>query len=338
LIAEGSEALSESNFWKDRPTLVTGATGFLGQTVSRQLVGFGADVISLVRSSATDRGSASSFLNSNTTVANGDVRDQAGLENLLAKHKIDTVFHFAAQTIVGSANKDPIPTFEANIAGTWAILEACRKAGSIRQMVLSSSDKAYGEAKSLPYTEELALLGGRPYETSKACADLLAQSYASAFGIPVAITRCGNFYGPGDFNWSRIVPGTVRSVVKGERPLIRSDGLFVRDYFHIQDGASANLLLAEKLAGDPTLKGQAFNFSNETYVTVLDLVKKILAYMNSSLEPDVRNEASNEIRNQSLSAQKARRILGWKPHFTLDERLGQTIDWYVDYFSKRPSD
>ena len=333
MTADRRQVLSKNDFWNGRPTLVTGATGFLGQAVSQHLARQGAKVISLVRSSAAERGEAASFLNSNTTVVSGEIRDQSGLEYLMAKHKVDTIFHFAAQTIVGLANKDPIPTLETNIAGTWALLEAARKAGSIRQMVLSSSDKAYGEAVSLPYTEDLPLLGGRPYETSKACADLLAQSYASTFGLPVAITRCGNFYGPGDFNWSRIVPGTVRSVVKGERPLIRSDGLFIRDYFHIQDGASANLLLAEKLSEDPTLRGQAFNFSNETYVTVLDLVKKILTYMKSPLEPDVRNEASNEIRNQSLNAEKARRVLGWKPNYTLDERLGQTVDWYVDYFA-----
>jgi CDP-glucose 4,6-dehydratase len=205
----------------------------------------------------------------------------------------------------------------------------------VRQIVLASSDKAYGEAEKLPYDESTPLCGRHPYDVSKSCADLIAQSYAATYGLPVAITRCGNFYGPGDLNWNRIVPGTIRSVLRGERPLIRSDGTLVRDYFFVEDGAGAYLLLAEKLAAEPALRGEAFNFSNETQLTVLELVQKLLELMGSRLTPDVRGEANNEIKHQSLSAAKARQRLGWKPLYTLEEGLRRTIPWYSSFLATR---
>jgi CDP-glucose 4,6-dehydratase len=228
-----------------------------------------------------------------------------------------------------------VATFESNIQGTWALLEACRRSPRVKQIVLASSDKAYGDADKLPYDEDTPLRGRHPYDVSKSCADLIAQAYASTYGLPVAITRCGNFYGPGDLNWNRIVPGTVRSVLRGERPVIRSDGTHVRDYFYVEDGAAAYLMLAEKLAGDPTLWGEAFNFSNETQVTVLELVHKLLDALGSRLTPDVRNEASNEIKHQSLSAAKARGRLGWEPLFTLEEGLSRTVPWYRNFLGLR---
>ena len=175
------------------------------------------------------------------------------------------------------------------------------------------------------------MIGRHPYDVSKSCADLIAQAYAATYDLPVAITRCGNLYGGGDLNWNRIVPGTIRSIILGQRPVIRSDGAFVRDYFYAEDGAAANMLLAEKLGTDPALKGHAFNFSNETQVTVSELVERILKLMDSNLEPDVRNEATNEIRHQYLSAAKARATLGWQPLFSLDEGLQQTIAWYTEF-------
>jgi CDP-glucose 4,6-dehydratase len=201
----------------------------------------------------------------------------------------------------------------------------------VKQIVIASSDKAYGEHEQLPYNEDAPLIGRYPYDVSKSCADLIAQSYAATYDLPVAITRCGNLYGGGDLNWNRIVPGTIRSVIRGQRPVIRSDGNFVRDYFYAEDAAAANMLLAEKLATDPSLKGRAFNFSNETQATVVDLVQRILKLMDSDLEPDIRNEATNEIRRQYLSAAKAREALGWHPLFSLDEGLQQTIAWYRDF-------
>jgi CDP-glucose 4,6-dehydratase len=260
------------------------------------------------------------------------------MERVLGEYEVDTVMHLAAQTIVQIANRNPISTFESNIGGTWALLEACRRSPRVRQIVVASSDKAYGDQPVLPYDESTPLAGRHPYDVSKSCSDLIALSYAATYGLPVATTRCGNFYGGGDLNWNRIVPGTIRSVLRDERPVIRSDGQFVRDYFYVEDGAAAYMRLVERMAADPTLHGQAFNFSNEIQVTALDLVERILSDMGSSLAPDIRNEASNEIRHQYLSAAKARALLGWSPLFTLDEGLARTIAWYRAYFNAAGQD
>jgi CDP-glucose 4,6-dehydratase len=217
------------------------------------------------------------------------------------------------------------------VGGTWALLEACRRSPTVSQVVVASSDKAYGDYEALPYDEETPLRARHPYDASKAAADLIAQSYAASYRLPVAITRCGNFYGGGDLNWSRLVPGTIRSVLRGQRPIIRSDGNHVRDYLYAADGAAASMLLAERLAETPDLRGQTFNFSNEVQLTVLELVETILALMDSDLNPDVCNNATNEIRHQYLSAAKARELLGWGPLFTLNEGLRQTVDWYTNF-------
>jgi CDP-glucose 4,6-dehydratase len=320
-----------SNFWLDRPTLVTGATGLVGGWLVRRLLEAGADVVCLVRDWVPQSELARSGLLERVKVVRGDVRGQATLERALGEYEVHTVIHLAAQTIVGIANRNPVSTFEANVAGTWALLEACRRSPLVGQVVVASSDKAYGEHEVLPYSEEAPLTGRHPYDVSKSCADLIAQSYAHTYGLPVAVTRCGNFYGGGDLNWNRIIPGTIRSVLRGQRPVIRSDGRYVRDYFYVEDGAAANMILAEHLARDPGLRGEAFNFSNEIQVTVLELVERLLKLMGSDLEPDVRNEATNEIRHQYLSAAKARRVLGWEPLFTLDEGLRRTVDWYGNF-------
>lgn len=322
------ETLEVNSFWLDRPTFITGSTGLLGGWLVRRLLEQGADVVCLVRDWVPQSELVRTKTIEQLKVVNGDVRDQSLIERALGEYEIDTVIHLAAQTIVPIANRNPVSTLEANIGGTWALLEACRRSPKVKQIVLASSDKAYGDHETLPYDEETPLRGRHPYDVSKSCADLIAQSYAVTYELPVVITRCGNFYGGGDLNWNRLVPGTIRSVLRGQRPIIRSDGQYVRDYFYAEDGAVANILLAERLAQDPDLRGQAFNFSNEIQVTVLELVEKILALMGSDLEPDVRNEATHEIRHQYLSATKARRILDWKPLFTLDEGLRRTIDWY----------
>jgi CDP-glucose 4,6-dehydratase len=244
------------------------------------------------------------------------------------------VIHLAAQTIVGIANRNPVGTFEANIKGTWELLEACRRSPLVKQIVVASSDKAYGDQEILPYDENTPLQGQHPYDVSKSCADLISFTYAKSYGLPVVITRCGNFYGGGDLNWNRIVPGTIRSVLRGQCPIIRSDGSFIRDYFYVEDGAAAYMLLVEELAIRPELRGEAFNFSNEIQVTVLDLTTRILKIMNSDLEPDIRNESSNEIKHQYLSAEKARKMLNWSPLFSLDKALGTTINWYKDFLGK----
>jgi CDP-glucose 4,6-dehydratase len=319
---------ASDDFWRDRPTFVTGATGLVGGWLTQRLVDAGADVVCLVRDWVPKSRVVRTGLLDRVNVVRGDVRDGATLERILGEYEVDTVLHLAAQTIVPIANRNPLSTFETNIGGTWALLEACRRSPTVQQIVLASSDKAYGEQDELPYSELTPLQGRHPYDVSKSCADLIAQAYAVTYGLPVAVTRCGNFYGGGDLNWNRVVPGTVRSVLRGQRPIIRSDGSPVRDYFYVEDGAAAYMLLAERLAADRTLVGEAFNFSNELQIAVLDLVKTILGLMGSALEPDVRNEASNEIPHQYLSAAKARQRLGWQPLFSLEDGLRRTIDWY----------
>jgi CDP-glucose 4,6-dehydratase len=294
----------------------------------RRLVEAGADVVCLIRDRVPQSELQRSGVIEKVTVVEGDVCDRPLLERALGEYEIDTIIHLAAQTIVGIANRNPVSTFETNIGGTWSLLEASRRSPAVKQVVLASSDKAYGDQEKLPYDESSPLQGQHPYDVSKSCADLIAKAYAVSYGLPVAITRCGNFYGGGDLNWNRVVPGTIRSILRGQRPVIRSDGKFVRDYFYVEDGAAAYMLLAERLAQDTTLRGEAFNFSNEVQVTVSDIVQQILALMGSSLSPDIRNEAANEIRHQYLSADKARRILGWSPLFDLTEGLKRTIAWY----------
>lgn len=320
------------SFWVDRPTFVTGATGLVGGWLVKRLFEAGASVVCLVRDWVPQSELVRSRFIERVKVVRGDVRDQALLERALGEYEINTVIHLAAQTIVGIANRNPVSTFETNIGGTWALLEACRRSPSVQHIVIASSDKAYGDQEQLPYDENTPLQGQHPYDVSKSCADLIAHTYAVTYGLPVVITRCGNFYGGGDLNWNRIIPGTIRSVIRGQSPVIRSDGSYVRDYFYVEDGAAAYMLLAERLAAQPKLAGEAFNFSNELQVTVLELVQRILVLMKSHLKPEVRNEASNEIQHQYLSAAKARRVLDWSPLFTLEQGLDLTIQWYQEFF------
>lgn len=320
-----------NDFWLDRPTFVTGATGLVGGWLVRKLAEAGTDVVCLVRDWVPQSELVRAQLFEQVKIVRGDVRDQALLERTLGEYEITTVIHLAAQTIVTIANRNPISTFDTNIGGTWALLEACRRSPTVKQIVLASSDKAYGDHEILPYDEETPLQGRHPYDVSKSCADLIAQAYATTYDLPIAITRCGNFYGGGDLNWNRIVPGTIRSVLRGHRPIIRSNGKYIRDYFYVEDGAAAYMLLAEKLAENMSLYGQAFNFSNEIQVTVLELVERILKIMNSDFEPDIKNEATNEISHQYLTAAKAKQVLGWQPLFTLDDGLRRTIKWYEEF-------
>jgi CDP-glucose 4,6-dehydratase len=320
-------------FWRDRPVFVTGATGLVGGWLVKRLVEAEADVVCLVRDWVPQSELARKGLFDRVKVVRGELKDQAEIERVLGEYETDTVIHLAAQTIVGVANRNPVSTFESNIAGTWSLLEACRRSPRVKQIVIASSDKAYGSQEKLPYTEETALTGEHPYDVSKSCSDLISSSYAKVYGLPLAITRCGNFYGGGDLNWNRIVPGTIRSVLRGRQPEIRSDGSFIRDYFYVEDGAAMYMMLAEKLAADPSLAGEAFNFSNEIQVTVLELTNRILKAMDSDLQPVIKNEAVNEIKHQYLSAEKARTRLGWTPLFDLDTGLERTISWYKDFFS-----
>jgi CDP-glucose 4,6-dehydratase len=322
-----------SGFWAEKCVLVTGATGIIGSWVVRDLVDHGAKVIALVLDADPQAELYRSDCVRRVHVVNGRLEDFRTLERALLAYECDTVIHLGAQAIVSVASRSPLPTFETNIRGTWNLLEACRlHADLVKGVVVASSDKAYGEQEHLPYTEEMPLQGRHPYEVSKSCADLIAQSYHRTYGLPVAVARCGNVYGGGDLNWTRIVPGTIRSLYRGERPLIRSDGQYIRDYIYVKDVSRAYLTLAEQL-DSPQVRGESFNFSPESRVTVLEIVDKIRQFMNCGhIEPIVLNEARGEIRNQYLSSEKASRLLGWKPVHTLDEGLRETIAWYVKFF------
>jgi CDP-glucose 4,6-dehydratase len=327
---------NDSKFWQDRTVLVTGSTGLLGSWLTRTLVDRGAFVVSLIRDWVPESELFRSGVSDRVNVVRGDIRDQETIERALGEYEVNTVFHLAAQTIVGIANRNPVSTFESNIRGTWCLLEACRRTPTVKQIVVASSDKAYGTHDQLPYAESAPLQGRHPYDVSKSCADLLAQSYAETYSLPVCITRCGNLYGGGDLNWNRLVPGTIRSALRGERPIIRSDGSYVRDYFYVEDGALAYLLLAEQMALRPELAGEAFNFSNEIQVTVLELANHILRLaLDEKLELDVRNEAQHEIPHQYLDATKAREMLDWRPQYDLEEGLASTIKWYRDFLQSK---
>lgn len=325
---------SSHPFWNHRTVLVTGCTGLLGSWLTRALVERGAAVVGLIRDWVPE----SELLRSGTLqqirIVRGDLKDQQVLERALGEYEVDTVFHLGAQTIVGIANRNPVSTFESNIQGTWALLEACRRSPSVRQILVASSDKAYGTHEQLPYKEDAPLQGRHPYDVSKSCADLITQSYAVTYGLPVCITRCGNLYGGGDLNWNRLIPGTIRSTLAGEPSIIRSDGSLIRDYFYVEDGVAAYLALAEQLAERRELIGHAFNFSNEIQVTVLELVREILRLADrEDLQPDVRGEAMHEIPHQYLDATKAREMLGWRPSYTLDQGLERTLAWYSEFLA-----
>ena len=320
--------MTTNGFWRERRVFVTGATGIVGSWLVRELLAHGANVAVLVR----DADPQSELLRSGDiqrcTVFNGLVEDLWTLERAISLHEAEYVFHLAAQTIVGVAQRNPFTTFETNVRGTYNLLEACRiHASIVRGVIVASSDKAYGEVDVLPYVETMPLQGRHPYEVSKSCTDLIASSYANSYGMPVTIARCGNIYGGGDLNWSRIVPGTIRSVLRGERPMLRSDGTSRRDYIYVKDVARAYMLLGER-AGDAGVRGEAFNFSDESPLAVFDIVSAIRRLMGSNLEPDVRNTARGEIRDQYLSAAKARETLNWRVTYDLDAALTETIAWY----------
>ena len=329
------EDLGMTMIWKERRVLVTGATGMVGSWLVKKLVQEEAFVVTLIR----DWNPQSELIRSGdvqkTTVVSGELENFSAIERAISENEVDTVFHLGAQPLVGTAFRSPLPTFEANIRGSYNVLEACRiHKCLVKRIVIASSDKAYGDVDVLPYTEDMIPYGRFPYDVSKSCTDLIARSYGETYGLPVTIARCGNIYGGGDLNWSRIVPGTIRSFLSNERPIIRSDGKFTRDYIFVQDVVEAYLLLASK-AQDQGVRGQAFNFSGEQPWTVLEFVKNIQKLMRCEhLEPIILNQANAEIREQYLDSSKAKRLLKWTHLYSLEKGLTQTIDWYQSFLSR----
>lgn len=328
------EAVAGLKFWRGRTVLVTGATGMVGSWLVKELLAREARVVALIRDADPQSELYRSGDAGRVSVVNGEVEDCRASDRAINEHEVDTVFHLAAQTLVGAALRAPLQTFESNIRGTYNVLEACRlRSRSVERVVVASSDKAYGES-ARPYLETMPVQGRHPYDVSKSCTDLVAQAYFHSYGLPVAIARCGNIYGGGDLNWSRLVPGTVRSLLLDERPVVRSDGRYVRDYLYVKDAALAYLRIAERL-GDPRVRGQAFNFSAERPMTVSAIVAVLQTLLKKPhLKPDIRNEARSEIRNQRLNAAKARRLLKWRPAFDQEAGLRETIAWYRDFLAR----
>jgi CDP-glucose 4,6-dehydratase len=328
--------MTASAFWKGKRVFVTGATGIVGSWVVRDLLDAGAEAVALVYDSNPQSELYRARLIERLNVVNGCLEDFHTLQRAITTYETDTVIHLGAQALVGVAVRDPLQTFQANICGTWNVLEACRvQSDLVKRVVVASSDKAYGAQEQLPYVEEMPLLGRQPYEVSKSCADAIAQAYFHTYGLPVAIARCGNIYGGGDLNWSRVVPGTIRSFYCGQSPVLRSDGNYIRDYVYVKDVSRAYLTLAENI-DSPKVAGECFNFSPETQVTVLEIVYKIREAMKCEhIRPTITNSAKGEIRNQYLCSAKARRILGWKPGYSLTEGLKETVAWYADFFRAR---
>jgi CDP-glucose 4,6-dehydratase len=322
-----------NHFWQDSSVLITGCTGLLGSWMTQELVNRGAKVVGLVRDWTPQSRLFQEGLERKINMVYGRIEDISTLERTINEYEVETVFHLAAQTIVGVADREPLATFEANIKGTWNVLESCRRVGGVKRIVVASSDKAYGDQEILPYHESTPLQGEHPYDVSKSCADLISHTYYKSYGLPVCITRCGNFYGGGDLNFNRIVPDTIRSALRDHPVIIRSDGSYIRDYFYVKDGVLAYLNLVEQM-DRPEILGEAFNFSNEIQVSVLEIARKILDIMDKKyLEPMVLNQAQNEIKHQYLSAAKARNLLNWSPKYSLEEGLTEAIAWYTKFLN-----
>lgn len=329
--------MANKEYFSDKNILVTGATGLVGPHVVKALLDCKPqNIVCLVRDEVPDSLFFTDGIARQCTVAKGELQDYFTIERVINEYEISNIIHLGAQAIVPTANRSPLSTFESNIKGTWSLLEAARVHDKlVKSIVIASSDKAYGEQPRLPYTEQSPLLASHPYDASKACADILSTAYGKTYDMPISISRCGNFFGPGDLNFNRIVPGTIKDAYNNTPPVIRSDGKAVRDYIYVKDAASAYLLLAEKTEY-MAFRGEAFNFSTEIELTVLELVDMILKQMGKkSLKPVIKNEARNEIKKQHLSAKKAREVLGWKSEWGIEKGLAETIAWYTDYFDKK---
>lgn len=319
--------------WRGVNVLITGADGFIGSHIAKALNDKGAETVTIVRDAKKKSNLDVLELRGRINVVNGDLVSYADCERVVNEYDVEFCFHIAAQAIVGPANRSPLSTFESNIKGTWNILEACRLSKTIRGLVIASSDKAYGQQKKLPYTEESPLNGYFPYDASKACAEIIARCYFMTYRLPLAITRNANTYGPADMNLSRIIPDVITRLLRNEQPVIRSDGTPLRDYMYIKDAVSAYLTLAENLHRKD-VAGHAFNFGTNKPISVLDLYNKIIRLMGKNVKPKILGEAKNEIDAQYLSTKKAKEVLKWEPKYSLEEGLKETIEWYKEHLEK----
>jgi CDP-glucose 4,6-dehydratase len=323
--------------WKGRNVMVTGITGFLGTWIAKDLVERGANLIAFVRDEIPNMPLRTMDIYENLgAIVRGDIIDFGSVKRTLNEYEVDTCIHLAAQTIVGIAKRSPTTTFDVNIRGTWNVLEAARTSEMLKRLIIASTDKVYGEPINLPIKEEHPLLAAYPYDASKACVERLARTYFTTYGLPVSITRCCNIYGGGDLNFSRIIPGTIRSIIMNENPVIRSDGTPVRDFIYVKDASRAYMVLAENMH-KKDVKGETFNFGSNAPINMLDLVNKIIKISgHTDLKADVQGERKPdaEIDEQYLSSEKAGKFLSWEPKFDIDSGLKETIKWYEDYFSK----
>jgi CDP-glucose 4,6-dehydratase len=323
-------------FWRDRNVLVTGATGLLGSWLCAELLDRGANLICLVRDWVPDSEAVNAGTLSRCRLVRGELEDFQLALRVLNEYDVDSIFHLGAQTLVGTASRSALSTFESNIRGTWTLLEAAKQMmPRVERVIVASSDKAYGAHDVLPYTESTPLVGRFPYDVSKSCADLIAQSYYHSYGLPVVVTRCGNLYGGGDLNFSRLVPGTIRSALRNESPIIRSDGTYVRDYFYVRDAVTAYVEVAERIPREG-VTGEAFNFGTETPLSVIEMANRILAVMGrTGLPLTILNQATNEIPRQFLDCSKARQRLGWGPRRSVDDSIAETVEWYRQHEATR---
>lgn len=324
------------NSWKGKRVFITGCNGFVGGWLIKVLTDNKADVVGLIRDKLPRSSLSLLGCEDKLTVVDGDVEDYGVIERTLNEYNIEVCFHLAAQSQVGVANRSPVSTIKTNIIGTINILEAARNIKSLQAIVIASSDKAYGFHEKLPYKEDFALRGTYPYDASKACADILSQSYFNTYALPVAISRCGNIFGPYDLNMNRIIPDIIRALCAGSRPIIRSDGKYVRDYIFVLDAVSAYLTLGKALIErNKNATGKAFNFGTGKPVSVLELVNAVIKISGKKVKPEILNTAKSEIRKQYLSNDKARAILGWRPRYSLESALKETYRWYEKFFEEK---